>query len=39
MATLVTGAFGCIGGWVCKRLLAALEKTGRLDARELEPPK
>lgn len=23
MATLVTGAFGCIGAWVCKRLLEA----------------
>ena len=28
MATLVTGAFGCIEAWVCK---------GLLDARELEP--
>ena len=25
MATLVTGAFGCIGAWVVKRLLAAGE--------------
>ncbi len=24
MAILVTGAFGCIGAWVVKRLLAAL---------------
>jgi nucleoside-diphosphate-sugar epimerase len=68
MATLVTGAFGCIGAWVCKRLpeagekpvafdvaehkitridgirkmldeFAALQKAGRLDARELEPAK
>jgi nucleoside-diphosphate-sugar epimerase len=91
MATLLTGAFGCIGAWVCKRLLeagerpvafdvgddpwrlrmilgperlrdvvmvkgdiadhekdgirktldefAALQKAGRLDARELEPAK
>ena len=66
MATLVTGAFGCIGAWVCKGLLdageppialdvgddpgrmrmigvgrvtdvAALQRSGRLDARELEP--
>lgn len=26
MATLVTGAFGCIGAWVCKRLLEAGER-------------
>ncbi|HYB44842.1 MAG TPA: NAD(P)-dependent oxidoreductase, partial [Candidatus Methylomirabilis sp.] len=26
MATLVTGAFGCIGAWVVKRLLAAGER-------------
>ena len=26
MATLVTGAFGCIGAWVCRRLLEAGEK-------------
>ena len=47
MTTLVTGAFGCIGAWVCKRLLgrktldevAALKKPRRLDARELEPAK
>jgi nucleoside-diphosphate-sugar epimerase len=68
MATLVTGAFGCIGAWVGRRLLeagekalafdvgehkitrmdgirrtldefAALQKAGRLDARELEPAK
>ena len=25
MATLVTGAFGCIGAWVVKRLLATGE--------------
>ena len=45
MAILVTGAFGCIGTWVVKRLLAAgewpvvaaLQHGGRLDARELGP--
>src|SRR6266545_2821330 len=26
MTTLVTGAFGCIGAWVCKRLLEAGER-------------
>lgn len=26
MATLVTGAFGCIGSWVIRRLLAAGER-------------
>jgi len=31
MATLVTGAFDCIGAWVCKRLLEAGEKPGALD--------
>jgi uncharacterized protein YbjT (DUF2867 family) len=39
MATLVTGAFGGIGAWVCKRLLEAGEKPVDLDARELEPAK
>ncbi len=39
MATLVTGAFGCIGAWVCKRLLEAGEKPVAFDARELEPAK
>ena len=34
MATLVTGAFGCIGAL---DEFAALQKAGRLDARELEP--
>jgi hypothetical protein len=46
MTTRATGAFGCIGGWVCTRRLeagertvahAALGKDGRLDARELAP--
>jgi nucleoside-diphosphate-sugar epimerase len=32
MATLVTGAFGCIGGWVCKRLLEAGERLIAFDA-------
>lgn len=31
MATLVTGAFGCIGAWVCKRLLEAGEKSVAFD--------
>jgi len=31
MATLVTGAFGCIGAWVCKRLLEAGEKPVAFD--------
>ena len=31
MATLVTGAFGCIGAWVCKRLLEAGERTVAFD--------
>src|SRR6266478_4617681 len=31
MATLVTGAFGCIGAWVCKRLLEAGERPIALD--------
>ena len=31
MATLVTGAFGCIGAWVCKRLLEAGEHPVALD--------
>jgi len=35
MAMLVTGAFGCIGAWGCKRLLEAW----RLGVRELEPAK
>lgn len=45
MATLVTGAFGCIGSWVVRALLADGERPvaldvgdhqdGRLDAREL----
>lgn len=41
MTTLVTGAFGCLGSWVVRGLLAALDefarlqKDGRLDAREL----
>jgi len=45
MATLVTGAFGCIEDWVWKRLLearerpAALQKAGRLTVRGLEPQK
>jgi nucleoside-diphosphate-sugar epimerase len=32
MATLVTGAFGCIGSWVVKRLLAAGERPVVYDA-------
>ena len=39
MATLVTGAFGCIGAWVSKRPLEAGEKPVAFDARELEPAK
>ena len=31
MATLVTGAFGCIGAWVCKRLLEAGERPVAFD--------
>ena len=31
MATLVTGAFGCIGAWVCRRLLEAGEKPVAFD--------
>jgi len=31
MATLVTGAFGCIGAWVCRRLLDAGEKPVAFD--------
>jgi len=31
MTTLVTGAFGCIGAWVCKRLLEAGERPIALD--------
>ena len=31
MATLVTGAFGCIGAWVCKHLLEAGERPLALD--------
>jgi len=31
MATLVTGAFGCIGAWVCKRLVEAGEKPVAFD--------
>jgi len=31
MTTLVTGAFGCIGAWVCKRLLEAGERTVAFD--------
>jgi len=31
MATLVTGAFGCIGAWVCKRLLEAGENPVAFD--------
>ena len=37
MATLVTSAFGCIGAWKTLDEFAALQKAGRLDARELEP--
>jgi nucleoside-diphosphate-sugar epimerase len=29
--TLVTGAFGCIGAWVCKRLLEAGERPVAFD--------
>jgi nucleoside-diphosphate-sugar epimerase len=39
MATLVTGAFGCIGAWVSKRPLEAGEKPVAFDVRELEPAK
>ena len=39
MATLVTGAFGCIGAWVCKQLLEAGEKPVAFDVGELEPAK
>ena len=43
MATLVAGAFGCIGAWdgIRKTLdeFAALQKAGRLDAHKLEPAK
>src|SRR5215813_3622994 len=31
MATLVTGAFGCIGSWVCKRLLDGGERPVAFD--------
>lgn len=31
MATLVTGAFGCLGAWVCKRLLEAGEEAVAFD--------
>jgi nucleoside-diphosphate-sugar epimerase len=31
MTTLVTGAFGCIGAWVCKLLLEAGEQTVAFD--------
>ena len=31
MGTLVTGAFGCIGARVCKRLLAAGERPVAFD--------
>jgi nucleoside-diphosphate-sugar epimerase len=31
MATLVTGAFGCIGAWVCKRLLETGERPVAFD--------
>ncbi|HUO64028.1 MAG TPA: hypothetical protein VMT97_10015 [Terriglobales bacterium] len=31
MTTLVTGAFGCIGAWVCKRLLESGERAVALD--------
>src|SRR3989441_184669 len=31
MVTLVTGAFGCIGAWVCKRLLEAGERPVAFD--------
>ena len=31
MTTLVTGAFGCIGAWVCKRLLEAGERPVAFD--------
>ena len=34
MATLVTGAFGCIGAWVCKRLLEAGERPVAFDVGE-----
>jgi len=34
MATLVTGAFGCIGAWVCKPLLEAGEKALAYDVAE-----
>ena len=30
MATLVTGAFGCIGAWACRRLLEAGERKGTI---------
>jgi len=34
MTTLVTGAFGCIGAWVCKRLLETGERTVAFDVRD-----
>jgi len=39
MATLLTGALGCIGAWVCKRLQETGKKPVAFDARELEPTK
>src|SRR5439155_3980378 len=33
MTTLVTGAFGCIGAWVIRGLLAALRASGRVRPR------
>jgi hypothetical protein len=33
MTTLVAGAFGCIGAWVIRGLLAALRASGRVRPR------
>ncbi len=39
MARLVTGAFGCIGAWVCRRLLEAGEKRVAFDVGEQKIPR